>query len=187
MGTGCYLYRPPGILHGPASAPSDNGATILQRMNGEVRILRYDGDEFPHEHLQAITDEYKTWPVEWNEHLDVSAMPWEPVTSGPWTGTSFKTVHRNKVTGGGAVLLNIPGGWRGEGSRVRATVEEFVVHGEYTAGAEHYGKWGYSYDPLERRPASTPQKAGRSCSAGGMRTRWSDPGPPAGGGCGFET
>src|SRR5262245_4664684 len=45
---GCYLYRPPGILHGPVGAPSDAGATILQRMDKELRILRYEGDTFPH-------------------------------------------------------------------------------------------------------------------------------------------
>src|SRR5579871_450739 len=122
---GCYLYRPPGILHGPPSTPFDAGATILIRMNGESRILRYDGDEFPHRHLQPITDQHKTWPVEWNEKLDTKELPWEPVTTGGWAGASVKWCHRNRVTGGGAVLLSLPAGWRGAGSLGRGPVEEF--------------------------------------------------------------
>ena len=147
LDTGCYLYRPPGILHGPVSVPSDNGATILQRMNGEIRILRYDGDEFPHRHKQPITDQYKDWPVEWTERLDTETLPWEPVAGGGWAGASLRWVHRNRVTGGGAVLLLLPAGWAGTGGEARGPLEEFVVKGDLDAGGVRYGKWGYAYRP----------------------------------------
>jgi hypothetical protein len=151
MEKGCYLYRPPGILHGPAVAPSLDGATMLQRMSGELLVLPYDGDEFPHEHLQPITDQYKDWPIEWNEHLDTNTLPWEPVTAGGWAGTSVKWVQRNTETGGGAVLLQIPVGWKGQGSPALGPIQEFVVEGSYTAGDQLYGTWGYSF-----RPAGLP-------------------------------
>ena len=144
---GCYLYRPPGILHGPVSAPSDEGSTILQRMNGDIRILRYEGDEFPHEHLQPITDQHKDWPVEWNEKLDTKELEWEPVGAGGWAGASVKWLHRNRITGGGAVMLQIPAGWSGTGSAARGPLEEFVVEGSVVAGGEEYRKWGYAYRP----------------------------------------
>lgn len=148
LGRGCYLYRPPGILHGPVSAPVDEGSTILQRMNGEMRILRYDGDEFPHAHLQPITDQHVDWPVAWNERLDTNALAWEPVVSGPWSGAAIKRLHRNRVTGGGAVLLQLPAGWSGAGSAARGPLEEFVVEGAMTAGGVDYRKWGYAYRPV---------------------------------------
>lgn len=142
-----YLYRPPGILHGPVSIDNEDGSTGLQRMSGDLRILRYDGDEFPHEHLQPITDEHKTWPVEWNENRDLNRFPWEPVTEGPWQGAEVRWAHHNRVTGGGAVMLQIPAGWSGEGSRARGPLEEFVVQGSITIGDTDYGKWGYRYAP----------------------------------------
>lgn len=160
LGEGSYLYRPPGILHGPVSAPSDDGATILQRMSGEIRILRYDGDEFPHRHMQPITDQYKDWPVPWSEKIDTTELPWEPVTSGGWAGTRVRWIYRNGVTQGGAVLLELPAGWSGSGSAARGPVEEFVVSGAVTAGGIEYDKWGYAY-----RPAGSP--AGHYATAAG--------------------
>lgn len=162
---GCYLYRPPGILHGPVSAPTDEGSTILQRMNGEIRILRYDGDEFPHRHMQPITDQYKDWPVEWNEKLDTKALEWEPVEDGGWEGCAVKWLHRNRVTGGGAVLLSVPAGWSGRGSLVRGPVEEFVVEGSIVAGDVEYRKWGYAYRPAGNAAGeySTPSGAQLFC------------------------
>lgn len=147
LDTGCYLYRPPGILHGPVSAPNDEGSTILQRMNGEMRILRYDGDEFPHEHMQPITDQYRDWPVEWNEKLDTKLLEWEPINTGPWGGSEIKWCHRNKVTGGGALLMRLPAGWEGEGSAAHGPLEEFVIDGGLDAGGTRYAKWGYAYRP----------------------------------------
>ncbi len=157
---GCYLYRPPGILHGPVSAPYDEGSTILQRTNGEIRILRYDGDEFPHRHMQPITDEHRDWPVEWNEKLDTKELEWEPVSEGGWSGCAVKWLHHNRVTGGGAVLLNVPAGWSGAGSAARGAIEEFVIDGQIRAGDEDYGRWGYAYRPAGRA-------AGQYSSEGG--------------------
>lgn len=151
---GCYLYRPPGILHGPCAAPRDEGSTILQRMHGPIRILRYTGDEFPHEHKQPITDEWRDSPVEWTEKRDLEAFPYEDVTEGGWAGTRFRWVHTNRATGGGAALIELPAGWSGAGSSARGVVEEFVVKGELTAGGDRFGKWGYAYRPAGQ-PAGT--------------------------------
>jgi hypothetical protein len=82
LDAGSSLYRPPGILHGPVSVPTDAGASTLSRMNGDSRILRYDGDEFPHRHMQPITDDYREWPVEWTERLDSKQLEWETVDAG---------------------------------------------------------------------------------------------------------
>lgn len=139
----CYLYRPPGILHGPVAAPVDAGATILQRMDGEIRILRHDGGQ----HAQPITDQYKDSPVEWTERFDLSEVPFEPVSDGGWAGTSLKWVHRNKVTGGGAVIIDIPAGWSGSGSAARGALEEFVISGTLDAGGVRFGRWGFAQRP----------------------------------------
>ena len=44
---GCYLYRPPGILHGPVQADPVNGATGITRFSGPSGGIRDTGDEFP--------------------------------------------------------------------------------------------------------------------------------------------
>lgn len=154
---GCYLFRPPGILHGPAAAPHELGATIVQRTNGPLRILRYTGKKFPHRDLQPITDDHLTSDVKWTEKRNTRKLPWHKVTTGGWSGTRLRWVHRNTRTGGGLVMLDLPAGWRGEGSQARGAVEEFVLSGELSAGDVTYGKWGYAY-----RPAGQP--------AGGYRT-----------------
>src|SRR5262249_24391073 len=76
ISVGCYLYRPPGILHGPARCDPVNGATGLSRFPRAARIIRYTGDEFPHEDKQPITDDYLNWPIEWVELLDSETLPW---------------------------------------------------------------------------------------------------------------
>jgi hypothetical protein len=144
MPIGNYCYRPPNILHGPARVPSVDGVTLFQRTDGELRIMRYEGDEFPHEHLQPITDEYKTWPVEWKEVNDTTAIPDEPATGG-WTGTQQRWVWRNRETGGGCTIITIPPGWSGPGSPCRGSVEEFVIEGAFTAGGVEFPTWGYAY------------------------------------------
>jgi hypothetical protein len=159
---GCYLYRPPGILHGPALTPSDIGATLFQRFAAEGGLLRYDGDEFPHLDCQPVTDEYETWPVEWVEFVDSTALEWIAVDSGPWQGCSTKWLSRNRVTGGGTLLLDLPAYWSGEGSRAKGTIEEFVVSGQMTAGGQHFERWGYAC-----RPAG--DSAGRYASPGGAQ------------------
>ena len=162
LGAGCYLYRPPGILHGPVAAPEDAGATILQRVDKELRILRYEGDTFPHQDLQPVTKDHERWPVEWNERLDTAELEWEPVADGGWAGTRIKWLHRNRDTGGGLVMLELPAGWSGAGSEARGAVEEFVLTGSLDAGGVRYGKWGYAY-----RPAGRP--AGRYETAEGCQ------------------
>jgi hypothetical protein len=157
---GIYLYRPPGILHGPPSCPSPEGSTSLQRSNGEIEILRYDGDEFPHASLQPITDEYRDWPIEWNEHLDTAQLEWVPVKDGRWGGTSVKWLNRHRDTGGGALMLQIPAGWTGEGSGARGPIEEFVIDGAVVIGDDEYGRWGYSYRPAGSAAGSYASTSG---------------------------
>jgi hypothetical protein len=158
---GDYCYRPPGILHGPARIPSINGATFFQRMSSELRILRYDGDEFPHENFQPITDEYKTHPVTWAEKTSTDDLPWETSTGG-WTGARHKWVWRNTETGGGCVILDLPAGWQGTGSPAIGSIEEFVLEGGMQAGGVEYRSWGYAH-----RPPGQP--AGRYSTLEGAR------------------
>jgi hypothetical protein len=160
LDVGSALYRPPGILHGPVCVPTDAGASTLSRMSGDSRILRYDGDEFPHRHMQPITDDYKDWPVAWTEKLDTKQLAWEAVTVGGWAGTVVKRLHRNRVTGGGVVLLAIPSGWRGRGSRARGPLEEFVIEGELAAGGVAFGRWGYAYRPPGQPAGEYASEAG---------------------------
>jgi hypothetical protein len=151
---GFYLYRPRGILHGPVHADPIVGMTSINRMDGEPRIFRYDGDEFPHMHGQPLTDDWKSSPYTWHEKLDVGAVPWQPIPSGPWAGAACKWLNRNRDTGGGALLLELPAGWEGEGTRVRGSVEEFVVNGSLTAGDVRFLRWGYACRDSQTRAGS---------------------------------
>lgn len=144
-----YGYRPPGILHGPAMFPDDEGGTILHRMAGPLFINRYTGPEGPEDppaiHKTPITDEYKDWPTKWTESHPTDPIPWEETTSGGWAGTKHKWVWRFDATGGGVIMFDVPAGWSGSGSPARGSLEEFVVEGSYTAGGNDFGKWGYSH------------------------------------------
>ncbi len=94
LDAGSALYRPPGILHGPVRILTDAAASTLRRMNGDSRILRYNDDEFPHRHMQPITDDYKDWPVRWTETLDTKELEWDQVSEGGWSGCAVKWLHR---------------------------------------------------------------------------------------------
>lgn len=141
---GNYLYRPPGILHGPARAPHVNGATLFQRMGSALRILRYEGKDFPYRHLQPITDQHKNWPVPWREEIDTTALRPE-ASAGGWSGAQHSWVYRNSETGGGCLIITLPAGWEGVGSAARGSVEEFVIEGSITAGDVEFPMWGYAY------------------------------------------
>src|SRR5205823_4961599 len=71
---GNHLYRPAGILHGPVRTDPLIGATMIQRFPKEIRILRYTGDEFPHEDGQPINDDHEHDPFEWHERFDTNAL-----------------------------------------------------------------------------------------------------------------
>ncbi len=154
LGVGFYLYRRKGILHGPVYADPIVGMTSINRMDGESRILRYDGDEFPHVHGQPLTDDWKSSSYEWHEKLDTASLPWEPITNGPWAGVTGKWLNRNRDTGGGVILLELTEGWEGEGTQVRGTVEEFVVIGSLTAGGVEFSRWGYACRDEQTRAGS---------------------------------
>jgi hypothetical protein len=141
---GNYMYRPPNIIHGPARASKLDGATLFQRMSGELRILRYEKDDFPQKHKQPVTDEWKTWPIPWEEEIDTTSLPDEPSTGG-WEGTTHRWVYRNKETNGGCVIITVPAGWTGTGSACRGSVEEFVIEGTLVAGGVEFPQWGYAY------------------------------------------
>lgn len=141
---GNYLYRPAGILHGPVKVDPLVGATGIQRFPAPLRILRYTGDEFPHEDLQPITDEHERDPFTWHEKLDTTALPWEECPAGgPWAGARHRWLNRDRETGGGAIQLELPAGFTGHGARGRGTVEELVVSGAMEADGAEYVRWGY--------------------------------------------
>lgn len=154
LNSGCYLFRPPGILHGPVSSPNELGATILQRTSGPLRILRYRGRRFPHRDLQPITKDYLTSDVAWSEKTVVRDIRWQSVKRGGWLGARYKWIHRNTRTGGGMVMLSLPKGWKGSGSKAIGPLEEFVLDGSVKVSDKLLGRWGYSYRP-PRRPAGS--------------------------------
>lgn len=158
LGAGAYLYRPPGILHGPVATPDDGGATFLIRKDGEMRILRYDGDEFPHAHGQPITPQLDTWPIEYTEKIDTDALAWDLIAEGPWAGASIKWLSRHRETGGGTVMLSLPAGWSGAGSPANGQAEEFVLDGSFTAGGTTFRRWGFALRP-EGAPAGRYETA----------------------------
>lgn len=145
---GDYLYRPPGILHGePAAAPELDGATTFHRFDSPLRILRYDGDEFPQRDSVPITAQHETWPIPWLEHVKGAEVPWREVAAGGWAGARAQELARNRVNGGGAWLLELPAGWEGRGSTASGPVEEFVVEGSVVSGRDALGLWGYAARP----------------------------------------
>ena len=160
MERGSYLYRPPGVLHGPPHAHDVTGATFVIRMDGESRILRYTGSDFPHRHMQPITDEWKRSRCTWVEKVPTEALPWLPVDDGPWTGTRAKWVNRALDGSGGCAMIELPAGWSGEGTRCRSQAEEFVWQGSLDAGGTAFAPWGFAC-----RAAGEP--AGGYASAGG--------------------
>jgi hypothetical protein len=162
LNAGCYLFRPPGILHGPVYSPNDLGATILQRTSGPLRILRYTGKKFPHRDLQPITNDHLKSDVAWSERTDTNSIRWVGVKKGPWAGTRVRWIHRNVRTGGGMVMLDIPAGWSGKGSAAKGDIEEFVLAGTLRCGGETLRKWGYAFRP-------SGAAAGRYSSRDGAR------------------
>jgi hypothetical protein len=157
---GNYLYRPPGILHGPVRSDPVLGATMIQRFDKEMRVLRYEGDTFPHEDSQPITKDYERWPLEWHEKLAPGG--------GPWAGARYRWLNRHRDSGGGALHLQLPAGWSGPGAAAKGEVEEFVVEGSVTMGGQRYETWGYVC-----RAAGDP--AGRyETSEGAMLICWWD-------------
>jgi hypothetical protein len=137
-------------------------------MDGESRILRYAGDEFPHKHAQPITDDYKRSPYTWYEQCDTNEVPWLDVLSGPEAGTAHKWLNRHRDTGGGVILLHIPPGWHGVGTAAKGTVEEFVIAGMLEARGAQYREWGYACHSTEHRAASMQPSRAHGSSAGGM-------------------
>lgn len=153
LGGGSYTYRPPGILHGSrgftTGFATESGTAIYRFCDPTVQdvLLRYEGTAVPQQNYWPVTDEAARWPIDWIEFLDPAALEWAPVEQGPWRGTLAKRLSCNRVTGGGAVLLRLPPGWRGEGSRARGTVEEFVLEGPVSMGCQWFETWGYACRP----------------------------------------
>lgn len=144
LGVGNYLYRPAGVLHGPVHVCPVEGATGIQRFPAPLRILRYEGDTFPHEDLQPITLDHERSPFQWHEKLDTPSLPWTDCPAGgPWAGARYRWLNRHRDTGGGAVQLQLPPGFHGRGTQARGWVEELVVTGEVEADGVDYVRWGY--------------------------------------------
>jgi hypothetical protein len=167
---GCYLYRPPGVLHGGAAAPSDEGATNIIRFDKPLRILRAGDTGNSYKDGEFVTDDVRTSPVPWTEHLDSERIPWEHAPAGPWHGTTIKWLSQNSNTGGGAILIDVQAGWRGQGTRARGPVEEFVVSGSIEIDGERFVRWGYA-----AREAGSPA-AGYASKEGAQLLCWWDEG-----------
>lgn len=145
MTTGSYLYRPPGVLHGPPHADDVTGATFVIRMDGESRILRYEGSEFPHRHMQPISDQWQASRCTWVERLPTEGLPWLPLSTGPWAGARAKWVNRRlDGSGGGCAMIELPAGFSGPGTLCRGHVEEFVWEGALTVGGVDFATWGFA-------------------------------------------
>lgn len=145
MANESYLFRPAGVLHGPVHADDATGATFMIRFDGESRILRYDGDTFPHRHAQPITDHWLRSPYTWVEKLETTGLPFLPAPEdGPWAGARYKWLNRQRETGGGVAILELSPGFAGRGSEARGQVEELVLEGSVDAGGERFVKWGYA-------------------------------------------
>jgi hypothetical protein len=82
--------------------------------------------------------------MEWIDHLDLDAVAPSRSPDGPWGGISYRWLNRNRLTGGGAVLLDLPPGWEGEGTRSGALTEEFVLVGSLVTGLGALDTWGYA-------------------------------------------
>jgi hypothetical protein len=142
-GPGAYIYRPPGLLHGPAAADPHMGATGISRFDRELHINRAL-DRPLGRHGEPVSAEYEDSPSRYVEHPDPDALPWqEAPAGGPWAGASCKWLNRH-ASGGGVLLLQLAPGWQGRGSAARGTVEECVVEGSFEAGGEHFVTWGYA-------------------------------------------
>ena len=154
---GVYLYRPPGILHGPAAVPGDDGVTIVQRFSSELRILRYTGDEFPHRDLQPVTRQHETG----RSNGSTARSRGAPVVEGGRRAVGGRSIQ---VAGPGSARRSrrldparAAGGRRGEPYEARGEIEEFVLEGTLDADGERFERWGYASRP-------------RGSAAGGLAT-----------------
>ncbi len=171
---GHYLYRPPGYLHGPPEAPSVRprtaytGMTFLVRMGGRFRVHRYYGTKYPKRDDQPVTDDHTDWPIDLTK-CHVGSRAWENAQAGPWAGAQYQWLHRNRLTGGGAIIFRFPPGWSGTGAAGRGTVEEFVADGSIVINGETYEKWGYVC-----RPASRPGSIYHTSGGAHLICWWDD-------------
>jgi hypothetical protein len=139
---GAYIYRPPGLLHGPSFADPLVGTTGISRFDQALRIVR-EAERALGDDGEPVSEEYAASPAGYLEHRRIGSLKWQPTTAGPWAGTRHKWLN-HYATGGGAVLIEIPRGWVGEGSRARGTLEEFVFTGTVVADGVHFTPWGYA-------------------------------------------
>ena len=153
-GTPSYIYRPPGLLHGPTLAEATLGATFIARFDAELRIFRVPGGAQDQPMGPGFSADGLVWIS------DLERVERRELAGGPWAGALVRELRRDPATGGGLVLLDLPAGWSGEGSRGRGECEEFVLAGAVDAGGLELTRWGYAC-----RPAGTA--AGRYASRDG--------------------
>ena len=145
-GTPSYIYRPPGLLHGPTVAEATLGATFIARFDGDLSIIRVAAGAQD----QPMGPEYTAEGLIW--HSDIDAVERRPAPAdGPWAGAAVRELRRDPHTGGGLVLLDLPAGWSGVGSRAQGELEELVLQGRVRAGRDELTRWGYAC-----RPAGAP-------------------------------
>ena len=169
-GTPSYIFRPPGLLHGPTLAEDTLGATFLIRMDGELRIHHVPWDAPGVAQDAAVAPEYAAGRERLVWVPDIEAVERRPAPAdGPWAGALVRELRSDPGSGGGLVLLDLPPGWSGEGSRGRGEAEELVLAGALragggsglgSAGPVELTRWGYAC-----RPAGAP--AGRYSTGSG--------------------
>jgi hypothetical protein len=146
---GYYAYKQPGILHAPPpfsrSSPfAYQGITFLVRVSGRIQLRRYTGTKFACQAGNYVTDQHVTWPVD-PVATNTNAVVLDTAPKeGPWGGIGYTWLHRNKRTGGGAILLDLPAGWRGQPPPPRGVREEFVIEGSLDIDGERFERWGYA-------------------------------------------
>lgn len=152
-GEGTYTYRPPGILHGSTghtTALGFSGCVAVMRFGDPEQtdwVLRHPGGGVPYRNLEPVDDRHDRWPVGWVEALDCAAAPSVVLAGGGLDGAACRWLSRNRETGGGTALLELPAGWEGAGLRGEGAAELFFVQGDGAVGSRWYERWGYLARP----------------------------------------
>lgn len=141
-GTPSYIFRPPGLLHGPTLAEATLGATFIARFDGELKIVRVPAGAQD----EPMGEEYSAGGLVWIPDIERRERRQAPF-GGPWAGVRVRELRRDPATAGGLVLLDLPPGWEGEGTRAAGESEELVLAGAVDAGGAELTRWGYACRP----------------------------------------
>ena len=148
-GTPSYIYRPPGLLHGPTVAEATLGATFIARFDGDLSIIRVAAGAQD----QPMGPEYAAEGLIW--HSDIDAVERRPAPAeGPGAGAALGARAHG-------------GGWGGVGTHgvldeggVRASRAKWLTCRAMGSGT---GRSPPSTDSIQR-PVLAASGAGRSGS-----------------------